>query len=83
MKHECGLCLRDNSVCAIGKSFWELLRGKVVDCSIYEDYHKGLIKEKKICNNCIANCNKRGYTSYCVMPNNYLIKRKKVKLIAV
>jgi len=40
MKHECGLCLRDNSVCAIGKSFWELLRGKVVDCSIYEDYHK-------------------------------------------
>jgi hypothetical protein len=46
MKHECGLCLRDNSVCAIGKSFWELLRGKVEDCSIYEDYHKGLEKEK-------------------------------------
>lgn len=46
MKHECGLCLRDNKVCKVGKSFWELLRGKVKDCSIYEDYNKGLVKEK-------------------------------------
>jgi hypothetical protein len=46
MEHECGLCLRDNSSCMIGKSFWELLFGKVKDCSIYEDYHKGLVKEK-------------------------------------
>jgi hypothetical protein len=47
MKHECGLCLRDNNSCMIGKSFLELLFGKVKDCSIYEDYRKGLLKEKK------------------------------------
>jgi hypothetical protein len=48
MEHECGLCLRDNSSCMIGKSFWELLFGKVKDCSIYEDYNKGLKKQRKI-----------------------------------
>ncbi len=48
LKHECGLCLGDNIICKSNKSFWELLKGKVEDCIIYEDYHKGLIKQKKV-----------------------------------
>lgn len=48
MKHECGLCLRDNKVCQLGKSFKELLLGKVKDCMLYDDYNKGLQKQKKV-----------------------------------
>jgi hypothetical protein len=47
MKHECGLCLRDNKTCKIGKSFFDLLLGKTKDCMIYSDYHRGLEKQKK------------------------------------
>jgi len=46
MKHECGLCLRDNKHCIILKSFGELLFGKVKDCSIYDKYHKEILEEK-------------------------------------
>lgn len=44
MRHECGLCLRDNMSCQIRKSFWQIVFGEVDDCSIYDDYHKGLMK---------------------------------------
>ena len=46
-KYECRLCLRDNRVCKINKSFLEILRGQVEDCSIYEEYHEGLEKLPK------------------------------------
>jgi hypothetical protein len=46
MKHECGLCLRDNKVCKDGKSFWQIALGKVKDCMIYEDYTQKLMKEQ-------------------------------------
>jgi hypothetical protein len=45
MKHECGLCLRDNSICKCGKSFFELLFGQIDDCMFYVDYHDGLQKK--------------------------------------
>jgi hypothetical protein len=50
MKHECGLCLRDNKICKTGYSFFQLLIGvnKIKECMIYDDYHKGLEKQKKI-----------------------------------
>jgi hypothetical protein len=46
MKHECGLCLRDNVRCKTGKSFIQLLLGKVSDCIIFSDY-KGETLTKK------------------------------------
>jgi hypothetical protein len=46
MEHECSICLRDNKICKCGKSIWDIVRGKVNDCSIYEDYLYGLRKEK-------------------------------------
>jgi hypothetical protein len=46
MKHECGLCLRDNKICKIRNSFFDILFGRVTDCYLFNDYHKGLLKEK-------------------------------------
>lgn len=49
MKHECSMCMRDNNrYCKSGYSFKELLFGKVKDCMLYRDYHKGLESEKEI-----------------------------------
>ena len=48
LKHECGLCLRDNKLCGNGNSFFELLLGKnVKECMRYADYHKGLERQKR------------------------------------
>ena len=48
MKHECGLCLRDNlkQGCQIKKSYWQIMLGKVNDCMIYHDYRTGLEQKK-------------------------------------
>jgi hypothetical protein len=49
MKHECGLCLRDNTTCDNGNSFLDLLLGKKTDdCIRYSEYHLGLMNKKQL-----------------------------------